>query len=111
MSEDIRTTDVWPPAPGRISLVGQRKPKWVIAAIDAENDAWDEYSKLVNIHEMAGTETTRLNMEYAKARWTAAFAARAAAVGLYHRDPAAAWDAEDAADTREAGSAGYQGGE
>ena len=37
---DVRYTDCWPLKPGRFNLVGQRKPKWLIAAIDAEEAAW-----------------------------------------------------------------------
>ena len=107
---DVRFTDCWPPKPGRVSLVGQRKPKWLVAAIDAEQAAWEAYDAAIDLHSQAWTDATRENMNTAKAGWYAAQVKLTEARHEFHQHPESAFEAEDASDTREAYS-GYQGGE
>lgn len=106
---DVRYTDCWPLKPGRFNLVGQRKPKWLIAAIDAEEQAWALYDQMIDLHSQANTPATREALDLAHAEWFTAQRLLAEARHEFHQHPEVAFDSEDAQDTREAGSAGYQG--
>jgi len=97
--------------PGRLQLSGQRKPKALIALQRDEADAWAEVTRLAEVSENIISREIELEISAAVKTAVQKQKRASAAYADFYRDPDPWWAAEDAQETREAGSAGFQGGE
>ena len=77
----------------------------------AEETAWEALCDAVELNMAAGTDATIEEVQDAKEKWIEAANKHQTLAHEFHQHPESALEAEDDADTRATGSAGYQGGE